>query len=454
MALMMAIDAILVNAAVLTSFYIRYGGEPPDRNIKAYLDIFIFLTFIRVICIYAADLYEPALRRYSSLDIVWRVGLSSAAGTVLTVLAAFYNRAFAFPRTIVVLSMFMDALVIASFKVAVNLVMKRTRPPRRILVAGTGQDAMLLAREVQRHSSMDYTVVGFVAEGPFDPSASFPPAGEIAGDIPGLLKSLSEGRPPGEVDEIVVTLDTSHYARVIELVPLALASGIGVKILPNTYEILIGNVEIREVAGIPFIEVTREGLSGWRALAKRLIDLSVSLTALVLLSPLMAAAWVAIKLTSPGPALYVQERVSRPGRNFRLVKFRSMVLDAEKLTGPTMAVEDDPRITPVGRILRRYRIDELPQFWNILTGDMSLVGPRPEREHFVSQFAGRIEAYVQRFQVKPGLTGLAQIHGRYDTSPENKLRYDLVYVNNWSLLLDLKILLLTLKVVVSGKGAV
>ena len=184
------------------------------------------------------------------------------------------------------------------------------------------------------------------------------------------------------------------------------------------------------------------------------MDLTVAVPAMILSLPIMLVAAIAIRITGGGPAFYAQERMGVFGKRFRLHKLRTMVVGAEDETGPVLAVEDDPRITPVGRRLRRMRIDELPQLWNVIRGEMSLVGPRPERAEFAETFAREEPLYLHRLLVRPGLTGLAQIHGRYDTEYRQKLRYDLIYLNVMSARTDLRILVATDRIVITGRGAV
>jgi len=187
---------------------------------------------------------------------------------------------------------------------------------------------------------------------------------------------------------------------------------------------------------------------------KRLIDIGLSLFLLVLLSPFCLLAALAIRLTSPGPALFSQERIGRDGRPFTLRKLRTMVVGAEDESGPVLSTKGDPRVTAVGRWLRKLRLDEVPQLWNVLCGQMSLVGPRPERREFIDRFVRENPLYQRRLLVKPGLTGLAQVHGRYDTDYTYKLRYDLIYINRICLTQDLRILFATIRTVLTGRGAI
>jgi len=224
-------------------------------------------------------------------------------------------------------------------------------------------------------------------------------------------------------------------------------------LVPDLYDIMLSRAGLTQLDDLPVVEVQDIRLTRPQRVIKRLVDVVLAGLGLVLLSPVMLGCALAVRLGSPGPVLYVQERAGLYRRPFKLYKFRTMVVDAEKSTGPVLAEENDPRITPVGRILRATRLDELPQLFNVFKGDMSIVGPRPERPFFVNQFMQEIPDYHYRYLVKPGLTGLAQVSGKYTTSPADKLRYDLYYIRNYSLLLDLKILLQTIPVALGGEAA-
>ena len=210
---------------------------------------------------------------------------------------------------------------------------------------------------------------------------------------------------------------------------------------------------IAQFEGMPFISLQTSPMGGWNGLVKRLLDLVLTMATLLVLAPLMALIALAIRLTSRGPVLYRQERMGLDGRRFQILKFRSMVEKAEK-DGARFASADDRRVTPVGRLLRKTSLDELPQLLNIIRGDMSLVGPRPERPVFIEDFRQHFPRYMLRHRVKAGMTGFAQVHGlRGNTSLEARLEHDLFYIENWSVWLDLKILLMTIPAVLRGKGA-
>jgi exopolysaccharide biosynthesis polyprenyl glycosylphosphotransferase len=267
----------------------------------------------------------------------------------------------------------------------------------------------------------------------------------------------------GGIDDVAALVREHDVGRVIVSSPVALRelvedvalsdeTDVRVEVVPDLYEIFIGTVDT-VVGDIPLMEITRSGATTAYAGVKRILDAVFSAVVFLVLSPVLLVAALAVLFTMGRPVIFAQERCGKDMRPFRVLKFRTMVNDAEKLSGPVLAEEDDPRITPLGRFMRKYRIDELPQIINIVRGDMSFVGPRPERPFFVEHFVKEIPGYQERFAVKPGVTGLAQVSGGYATTPERKLKYDLIYMYHQSLLMDVQIMVETARVVFTGHGA-
>jgi len=258
-----------------------------------------------------------------------------------------------------------------------------------------------------------------------------------------------------KVDEVLVATPTLSHNELIEIVSYCHGAKVGIKVYPDLFQIMASEVSISDLGGLPLITVKDLALKGWNLVLKRALDLAVSMVALILLSPLMLLIALLVKLTSPGgPVFYAQERVGLDGKPFQIIKYRSMRPDAESVSGPVWAKAGDPRTTPIGKWLRRFSLDELPQLINVLVGEMSLVGPRPERPYFVEQFKQRIPRYWERHMEKAGITGWAQVNGlRGNTSIEERTAYDLWYVENWTIWLDLKILLRSIFVVFGDKNA-
>ncbi len=267
-------------------------------------------------------------------------------------------------------------------------------------------------------------------------------------DLPELIKKF-------KVQEIIIALEKENHDVLVEVISKTEGKGIKLKIVPDLYEILSGQARTSQIYGMPLIDIMPELMPVWEKKLKRLLDIVISFILLVISLPVVIISAIAIKLDSKGPVFFKQERSGLNGKPFKIIKFRSMYQDAEKLTGPVWSQKDDPRITRVGKIIRKLRIDELPQMYNVLKGEMSLVGPRPERPYFVEKLSKEIPYYKRRLKVRPGITGWAQIKHKYDESIEDvkiKLRYDLFYIENMSIRMDMKILFRTIFVVIFGKG--
>jgi exopolysaccharide biosynthesis polyprenyl glycosylphosphotransferase len=313
----------------------------------------------------------------------------------------------------------------------------------RVLIVGAGMSAQRAAHEIE--SSGEHEVVGFAADG----YSGVPECMRILGgteDIPRLVRRLG-------VQRVVVAEVPAWQQQLSEMGSTDARWPVDVHVVPGLYEARVGRLRFHTVCDLPLVDLAPADPSPLYVAMKRVGDVALSAVGLVLTAPAMALAALAIKLTSPGPVLFRQERVTRGGHSFTIYKLRTMVVDAEKNTGPVLSSgKSDARITPIGKLLRATRLDELPQLFNVLRGDMSLVGPRPERPCFVRQFEEQIPGYRERHQVLPGITGWAQVHGGYAIDAEMKLRYDLLYIYNWSPWLDVKIMFQTLATVCRRTG--
>jgi exopolysaccharide biosynthesis polyprenyl glycosylphosphotransferase len=285
---------------------------------------------------------------------------------------------------------------------------------------------------------LGYDVIGVVANNGCDVDSllNVPVVGKTV-DLGDIIEKYGP-------EEVIIALpeETSHH-EILWLISECERGRVTIRVYPDLFQIMAGPVRIGEIGGLPLLTVRDIAQTGWRRLAKRSVDIAGSMAALTALSPLMMVVAFLIKLESPGPVFYVQERMGLDARPFPMLKFRSMRADAEK-SGPGWTTKDDPRRTRSGTFLRKTNLDELPQFINVLLGDMSLVGPRPERPVYVEQFRRSIPRYMERHREKAGMTGWAQVNGlRGDTSIAERTKYDLWYIENWSILLDIKILIRT-----------
>jgi len=311
---------------------------------------------------------------------------------------------------------------------------------KRVLIAGAGDLGRIVADKVLEHRELGFKVVGFL-----DDRAGGDHIGYRGMPILGTLAEADDIVKREGVDHLYVALPLEEHVKMLGLIEATNREGVDIHVVPDLLQFIALRARLENLDGVPIISLNDVPLRGFNSVLKRAIDVAISGTALVGLSlPFALIAWL-IRRESPGPVFYTQERMGLDGKAFNVYKFRSMHIGAEDATGPVWARDDDPRATHIGRWLRKLDFDELPQLWNVLRGDMSIVGPRPERPFFVEQFKHRIPQYMLRHKVKAGITGWAQVNGwRGNTSLEKRIEYDLYYIENWSVGLDIKIMWLTL----------
>ena len=332
----------------------------------------------------------------------------------------------------------------------------------KALVVGWSDQVERLHRDVGRYPAAGLQIVGAIRlgqKGAHGVETLRATSGDGAGlqvaepmpaidALPHLIDEL-------DVQDVLIALGSEDHRELAEVLRLCDGKAVSLKIVPDFYSVIGGMARTEHIYGLPLIEVLPVPMPAWEESTKRLIDLAVSFVVLIVGLPVWISIGFLVRMTSPGPAIYSQRRVGRQGRRFTMYKFRTMHQNAEALTGPVWATEDDPRYTGIGRWLRKTRIDEIPQLWNVLKGNMSLVGPRPERPYFVEQLMQEIPLYNRRHRVKPGITGWAQVMWRYDSSLEDvqqKVKYDLFYIENMSLRMDFKILFRTVRAALSASG--
>ncbi|MCL4517072.1 MAG: sugar transferase [Firmicutes bacterium] len=421
-------DILSVNAAFFGTFWLKFGGDIPGENLQPFLNLIPWISLAALGSLWLFDLYGWPLKRFREIlnGIIWGSVVTSLATTVL----AFVSYGFAFPRTVLFGSVITQIIVLSTWRFSLVFFKRRLQEKKNIIIVGLNGDAEEIAAKFLAYHGRDY-VVQAVYE---------------AKDIYLVIQKISETAAVCFGSKVPNDIKETAIIRCIE-------EGKEVFLLPELYEILLQNAKLSQIGDLPLFQIEGLPLSGAEAPGKRFLDLVLALTGSVVLVLLTPIIGLAIFLSSPGPIFYVQNRVGQNGKIFGLIKFRTMVDHAEKKTGPVLAGKKDPRITVVGRILRATRLDELPQLVNVIKGEMSFVGPRPERPFFVEQFAEEIPEYKHRLKLKPGITGLAQVLGNYNTTPRDKLRYDLMYIRNYSLLLDLQIVFQTLRVVLMPEKA-
>jgi len=408
----------------------------------------VVVTALCQLCFYYNDLYDLTVV-HSNRELVVR--LLQAAGAAAIVLAF---TCIVFPSVMLDPSTFVTALgvfvvAVLSWRLAFNRFSHDPQFEERLLIVGTGHTARTLAQQIGRQQDFAYRLVGFVQE---SNDATYVRQHDILGTAADIDRIVATRH----VDRIVVGLSDRRGRLPIEQLLRAKMSGVRVEDATTTYERLTGKILIDDLK--PSWLIFSDGFRASRVtrFVKRMLDLSLSMILAIISAPAMALTAMAIRLDSAGRCLYSQERVGENGRVFKIYKFRSMRIDAEQAGTPIWARDKDDRVTLVGRFIRKTRLDELPQLWNVMRGDMSFVGPRPERPFFVDQLANEIPFYLQRHAVKPGLTGWAQVKYQYGSTVEDameKLRYDLYYIKHLSVFFDLTIVLDTVKVILFGKGA-
>src|SRR5713226_1807064 len=427
--------------AYLARFHTDLLSAAEPYVFRHYVVAWILILVFWAIVFQLLGLYRP--RRISTY---WAEAADIVKGSLLALLIflgmIFLLRDIVLSRLVVILffvcSLFFLQVSHVVFREGLRLLRRRGYNLRHTLIIGSSVQAKGLIQKLQWHRHMGFRIVGaYLTDGR--------PAGEAWEDVR-LLKDPAEAMEivRSGADQVFVTLPFGEVGRLREIRDWLGDEPITLHFVPDLAEFVNLRGRIEEFDGLPIISLQDSPLYGWNSLLKRVVDLSAGGIALVLFSPLMVLIGLGIKLTSSGPVLYRQERTGLDGKKFQLLKFRTMVEDAEKISGPVWASPDDPRATSLGRLLRRTSLDELPQLINVIKGEMSLVGPRPERPAFVEQFRGTVPKYLLRHKVKAGMTGWAQVNGwRGQTPLEKRLEYDLFYIENWSLWFDLKILALT-----------
>jgi exopolysaccharide biosynthesis polyprenyl glycosylphosphotransferase len=454
--------------ALLGSWYIFYfarfemglvQGGTSQGPVELFLPALVITLFwVAIFAIFG--LYKKSYL-ISRMDEVLRVGKVTVLGTLILFFVLFIDnlgwssdnihsaKTFTFMYWLIVF------VTVSIFRLIVRTIeivqIKKGKGLHRAIIIGTGETAKDIQENLVRHTTSGMNVVGFISE------FATAKKGQQINDIPvlGNLSDLKKIILYYAVNDVIVALEQEDTDKLIQIVDEIDIPDVSVKIVPGFIHLITGLNQTNQIFGLPLIEVMPDPMPSWEKFTKRTFDLVVSLLILLVTAPVFIILVALIKITSRGPAVFKQERVGLYGESFTIYKFRTMFEDAEKRSGPVWAKENDPRITPLGFWLRKLRLDEIPQLFNVLKGEMSLVGPRPERPFFVNQFKKEIPLYSRRLRVRPGITGWAQVKWKYDESFEDvkeKTKYDLFYVENMSLRMDFKILFNTIFTVIAGKG--
>ena len=462
--LLAAGDLVAIALAFIAAYCLRFFSgivpipeqvPPLDQYIKVLPLILVVFPAVHVL----NGLYKVPRGR-SRIDEFFSIFVAATIAALLVFLGLLYYRVYhapdvapewEFSRITLAIFLAVDIVFVAGWRFAyrsfLEALQRRGHNLRHILIAGAGDLGRSVVDRIVVHEEFGLRAIGFLDDDERKRGSIYQGIRII-----GTLNDLHHIIHTQKVDTIFIALPADAYRSIIRLTDVATKHCVDVRVVPDLLQFLSLNATVEDFDGMPIINIDRTPLSGFKRAVKRGFDIGLSIIGLLFTAALFPFIVLAIKLTSRGPILYRQERMGMDGKPFTLHKFRTMRVGAE-VSGPVWAPTDDPRATPLGRLMRRTSLDELPQFWNVLKGEMSLVGPRPERPEFVHEFKHHVPKYMLRHKVKAGITGWAQVNGwRGDTSIAKRIEYDLFYIQNWSLALDLKIIWLTISRSIFGRS--
>lgn len=448
--LTLLLDVCFISASVFVTYWIRFEsgwlegvaihkGAPPPLDY--YFKLIPLMGFIWILVLRGVGLYR--VEQHVTLETVASLSKAGLIASIATLSAIFFiYHSHQYSRWVMILSCVLSILLLSLNRLAIQrfkgAIQQLGVGISRVAVVGFNRTTQQLIHAIQEKTGNGYQFIG-VLLGDSPPSQPIPYRilGEFT-DVRSLIQKY-------QIDELFITSPAIPHTEILQIVAICEGLSVRLHLLPDLYQVMIGRTQVTDFDGIPVVKLKELPLQGWRGMIKRGMDILLSSIALIVCSPLMLIIAIAVKCSSPGNVIFRQERVGRDGKPFYIYKFRSMRQDAEAGVGHVWASKDDPRQTRLGKFLRRWCLDELPQFFNVLKGDMSLVGPRPEMSGLIDDFSKVIPHYLDRHRVKCGLTGWAQVNGlRGNTSLEERIHYDLFYIENWSITFDIKILFKTL----------
>ena len=450
-------DIVATLTAFFAAWYLRFStGFVPYSHLPEFKKYLLLLPVILVlwpVVIYFHGLYQMRRNR-SRVDEALTLFIALLLATVLLSSMITWVKlpdpntpggVFTYSRTFLGLFVFINFVLITAGRTAIRHQLRKLRASgrnlKRILVVGAGALGQEITRKVTAHRELGFNVVGYLDDDPGKAGQQFsgvPVIGNL-GDVDAVLLAQ-------KIDQVMIALPLDAHKKMMQVLRSVARECVEVRMVPDILQYATLKATIEDLDGTPVINLSQVPLQGWSSLVKRGMDIGIAAVASAALLPFLPLVSLAIWLEDKGPIFYRQERMGLDGSPFMILKFRSMRVDAESTSGPVWAIKDDPRRTRVGGFLRRWSLDELPQLWNVIRGDMAIVGPRPERPAFVREFKEKIPQYMIRHRVRAGITGWAQVHGwRGNTSISKRIQYDIYYIENWSLGLDFKILWMTLR---------
>ncbi|MCD6378957.1 undecaprenyl-phosphate glucose phosphotransferase [bacterium] len=449
-------DIIAIECAFLASYWLRFHSfltvVVPVTKGFASLEVYVLSSCVVItvwLFIFQMNGLYGVRRNVSRIYEVNRIIKSVTIGILMAMTGAFLYRGYSFSRIVFFLIWVTSIIFITLFRLRI-ISYERARHRRgkdlnRAAIAGSSNWSGDILEAIKKNPGFGIDLVGYIGE-----NALLAKSCVYLGPVDETARIIKEQNldvvflAPGEKDERL-------FAGILRK---CIGLNVEFYLLPDIIDIITSRLRVEEMGGIALLKVKELIITGWNRVFKRAFDIVVSVVSLVLLSPLLIIIALVVGLTSKGQIFYRQERLGRDGREFDLIKFRSMRTNAEGVNGPAWTVKGDSRVTPAGKFLRRFSLDELPQLVNVLLGEMSLVGPRPERPHFVDKFKTSVPKYLERHRVKSGMTGWAQVNGlRGDVLIDERTKYDVYYVENWSFVFDIKIIIMTIWTVISGKNS-
>ncbi len=408
----------------------------PIPDFKNYFYAFLIVFIMAFFVFYFLELWKVYEKGFSFLDEVFLILKALILLSIIATTISFFYRKIFYSRLVVIFFFLFTFVLMGCFRGIIRIIkrefVKRGKGVQRILLVGEGEISEWIKEKIEENK-----YIGYVIERALN-----------------LKEFFEEGIKKIPIDFILVALPLEKQHFLKDIIKKCEDVELPLRIVPDIYQLMVSGAGVYQLFGMPLFTIKELRLTRFQAFLKRLFDIFFSLFAIILTLPIMVIVALLIKFYDKGPVFYFQERIGQDGKMFRLIKFRTMKVGADKEEKPKFTTPDDPRVTKIGKFLRKYSLDELPQFFNVLKGDMSVVGPRPERPYFVEKFSKEIPRYLERHRFKSGITGWAQVNGlRGDTPIDERVRYDLYYINNWSLWFDIKIIVKTILTFFSQKHA-
>jgi exopolysaccharide biosynthesis polyprenyl glycosylphosphotransferase len=453
---LLATDAAMVVLAFYAAYKLRpkpeAGQNAPRLSVESLVGL-VLLNLVALLTVYFFYKLYHLHRGQSRLDEIYSVLAATTIGILggMALTTLVYRNEVDYPREMILLAWVFTALLVSFGRVLHSYLRDflhaRGWGESRVLIVGAGEAGNMILGKIRGSPRLGYHPVGFLDDERVGQTV-------LGLRVVGRTDELGEMIEQHHVNEVILALPEASHEQLLSIVSRCEDSAVSIKVFPDVFQIMAAEVNIGDLAGLPLLAMRDVALRGWRLTLKRIVDVMITSIVLIFISPVMLLIASLVRLDSRGSVFYIQERMGLDAKPFPLFKFRSMVPDAEAHTGPVWTKPDDPRRTRLGAILRKYSLDELPQFINVFLGHMSLVGPRPERPMFVEQFRQIVPRYMERHREKAGLTGWAAVNGlRGDTSIWERTKYDLYYIENWSLWFDFKIMILTVLRAINDRNA-